>query len=217
MLLTNKDIIFINKNYPWLTIYWDDLVRWFIKFSANYNFRTKKLILNEIWENFLEWKYEIKIILDKQKFPQVYELNWDLKRWIEFHIYFDWKFCLINKLFEEKLKNNNLQFILEELIIPFLYNQEYKKTYWNFLWEYWHGIEWTFEYIAENNISTEDYLITLKEIKSFINKNLKLFTFSEFERKRLITILNLKSKKSKSGLKKFSLYFKRHTNLFTKI
>lgn len=217
MLLNKKDKDFINEKYPWLTIYWDNLLKWVISFSASYNKIKKIFTINDMWDNLLKCKYEIKIDFFPNKFPEVFEINWDLKRWIDSHIYDDWRFCLTHTLYEKKYKNKDFQFVLEELIIPFLYNQTYNIKHWKFLWEYWHWNEWTFEYIAENNLSKNYYLIILKDLKKYIDKNKKLFLYSENERTRLIDILNLKSKKSKLWFTKFIEYLRKNTGLFTKI
>lgn len=217
MLLTKEDKDFIKEKYSWLTICWDNLLKWVICFSASYNIKNRVFTVNWEWENLLKWKYEIEIKFFQNKFPEVFEINWDLKRWMNFHIYENWKFCLTHTLYEKKYKNKNFQFILEELIIPFLYNQSYNNKYWKFLWEYWHAFEWDFEVIFDNEISKDDYIEILNKIKKYIETNKKLFLYSKDERDRLINILKLQSKKSKNWFIKFIDFFKRHTNLFTKI
>lgn len=216
MLLTNEDKDFIKEKYSWLTIYWDYSLKWVISFSVSYNEVKKIFTINGKWNNLLKWKYEININFFPNKFPEIYEINWDFERWINSHIYEDWKFCLTHTLYEEKYKNKDFKFILEELIIPFLYNQTYNIEHWKFLWEYWHWIEWTFEYVAENNLSKREYLIILKDLKKYIGKNKKLFLYSKNERTRLIDLLKLQSKKSKIWFMKFIDFLKRHTNLFNK-
>lgn len=217
MLLTKKDKDFIEENYPWLVIYWDNLLKWVISFSASYDNAKKVLTINEGWEKFLRWKYEIEVKLYNEKFPEIFEINWDLKRWLDFHIYWDWKFCLTHTLYENKYKNKDFQFIIEELIIPFLYNQTYNIKYWKFLWEYWHSFEWDFEFIFDNQISKNYYIKILTKLKKYIERNMKLFLYSENERKRLIELLKLKSNKSKKWFIKFIDFLKRNTNLFYKI
>jgi hypothetical protein len=217
MLLTKEDKRFINEKYPWLTIYWDDLLKWVISFSASYNSLNKIFTINWEWENLLNWKYEIEIKFISNKFPEVFEINWDLKRWIDFHIYPDWKFCLTHTLFENKYKNKDFQFILEELIIPFLYNQTYNIKNWKFLWEYWHNFEWDFEFIFDNKVSKDENIEILKKLKKYLWKNKKLFLYSEKEREKIIESLKLNSKRSIEWFYKFIEYLKRNTNLFTKI
>lgn len=217
MLLTKKDKDFIKENYSGLVVYWNNLLKWVLSFCASYDSIKKILVLNKEWENFLKWKYEIEIKLHNDNFPEVFEINWDLKRWEDFHIYWDWKFCLTHTLYEKKYKNKDLQFIIEELVIPFLYNQAYNITHWKFLWEYWHNFEWDFEFIFDNQIWKNDYIDILWKIKKYIDKNKKLFLYSEIERKRLIDALRLQSKNSKKWFIKFVDFFKRNTNLFTKI
>ncbi len=217
MLLTNEDRRFIIKYYPWLIIQSEELIEWFLSFKGFYNEKNNILISNEIWRNYLEYNYKIKIKLHKHKFPEVFELSWDLKRWIDFHIYSDWRFCLTHTLYEKKYKNKNFQFILEQLIIPFLYNQTFNIKNWHFLWEYWHEFEWDFEFIFDNKVSKNDNMEILKKIIPLIWRNKKLLLYSENERERLIKLLKLNSNKSIKWFYKFIEYLKRNTNLFTKI
>jgi hypothetical protein len=57
----------------------------------------------------------------------------------------------------------------------------------------------------------------LKGIETFVKRNKKLFIYSNIEEKRLLKILNLNSKKSIKGFKKFVIYLRQHTSLFTNI
>ncbi len=217
MLLNDKDKEYIKDNYSWLVIISDIFVEWVIRVNASYDNKFKKLILGKVWDNYIDKKYKISIKLFKNEFPSVYEVNWDLKRGTKYHIYDDWRFCITHTLFEKKYKNKNLKYIIENFIIPFLYNQGYYEKKWEYLWEYWHNFEWTFEYIFDNTISKEDYISVLQSIKIYIEKKKKIFIFSELERDKLINDLELKSTKSKKGVEKFIIYLRNHTNLFTKI
>ncbi len=220
MLLTKEDKDFIKEKYSWLTICWDNLLKWVINFSASYDEVKKIFTINWGWENLLKWKYEIEVRFFQNKFPEVFEINWNLKRGMNFHIYEDWKFCLTHTLYENKYKNKTFQFIIEELIIPFLYNQSYNIKHWKFLWEYWHWIEWTFEYMTNNNISKNDYLLWLslfkKELGKLSIKEIKNIFYSNNKMEDILNNLKFSSK-AKKWFKKLKSYVLKHTKLFTKI
>lgn len=218
MLLTSKDKEYIINNYPLWKITSDNIIEWILRINASYDEKSKKLLLNEKSNNFIDKSYKIKIELDNNKFPEVYEIWLDLQRWLDYHIYPNWKLCLTYTLFEDKYKNKDFEYLLKHFIIPFLYNQSYFIDNWKWiLWEYWHWFEWTFEFVLENNIWKDDYKLILKSIKQYIKNNLKLFLYSNIEQKNLIKLLNLESKKSIKGFYSFIDYLKKHTNLFTKI
>ena len=217
MLLTSKDKDFIVQNYPSLVIKSDNLVEWFIFFDAYYDTRIKKLILNWGWGNYMHVRYKIKIEFLENRFPKVFEINWDLKRGFDYHVYDNWGFCLTHTLFEKRYKNKDFWFILKTFIIPFLYNQKHNEEKGAFLWEYWHFFKWTFEYLNENILSKDDYLDVLKSIKTSLWGDKKAFLYSDKEKERLINILKLESSESKYWFEKFTKYVKKNIKLFTKI
>jgi len=187
----------------------DNIIEWVISFSAKYDTRSNELLIDNNSEESLIWKFKIRINLFSDKFPEVREINGDLERQLDLHIYPDWKFCLTHTLFERKYKYEWIKNIIEEFIIPFLYNQLYNHINWEFLWEYWHDHEWTFECINDWEINHNDYLWVMEQIKPYISQeHPKLFLYSKKEQIRMMQVLNLKSSKSIRGFTEFIDYYK---------
>ena len=213
MLLTNNDREFLRKEYPWMTEISDNVIEWVISFSAKYDSRSNQLLIDNTSEEALRWKFKIRINFFPHKFPEVREINGDLKRWLDFHIYEDGRFCLTHTIFERKYRNIDVKQIMEEFVIPFLYNQIYNQIHskadTEFLWEYSHGHQWTFECIQDGGLWIADYKLVMEIITPYLPKdNINLFLYSEKERDRLKGILGLKTSKSRKWFVVFVNHFK---------
>lgn len=216
MLLNEIDCRFIEENYLWFTIEGTDKIKWVVKVCASYDTKSKRIILNQKWENYLEWKFTLEIFFTKNNFPKVVETQGRLKRGTDYHIYSDWSFCIAHPLFEKKYKNKSFKFIIEHFIIPFLYNQMFYEKNWRFLWEYWHWLEGSLEYINDNSVSKEDYLLILRSFKNRLSK-LSLQEFKKiFYSNKFIDTIKL-SPSAKRWFLKLKNYTLNHRKLFTKI
>lgn len=130
------------------------------KININHSFNSKTRVLykgKEIKNTFCEAVYDIKITFNDEIGMELQLINPPaiLNRWIDFHIYMDWKCCFCAP--QESKKIQYIWFVdakkvLIENIIPFLYDQTYHaKTGKWLIWEYGHGDIGVLERYAREN------------------------------------------------------------------
>jgi len=128
---------------------------------------TGELLLTDEKETIID-SYKIKISPRKsypQNFPYVYEIGDRIKPNLDWHIYEDGHCCLTTPPEEVIIcrKGYDLKWFINEMVIPFFFNQKHREVYGYFLNEREHGLEGLINYFKQL-IHTDDYLQMLKVI-----------------------------------------------------
>lgn len=164
-IFTNEEVEWIKKHYPSLILNADGReLSGRLNFLATFNKESGKFLIlknggkNMIGGETLDCNYEITIKIRNDphtvsNLPAVYTSEQEIKPSPERHFSFDKSACLCNVLEEESFVTKGYSFLLflEELVIPFFYEQKFYDRYKKWPWgEYGHGNLGLLEYYSES-------------------------------------------------------------------
>jgi hypothetical protein len=176
-----KNRAWLYRNYPGLE-FRDELTIWGkLCFNACYNGKKNEIIFNPRavlnQKNYFVEQYDIRIYKTKRPFPLVYEIGgriinakkkWRKKSILDVHLYGDTRSaCLCPKPEQIRLerKGIDLPYLIDELVLPFFFQQAYFERNGKWINEYSHGHGSIFEYFYRNrNILPRDELLHLTDV-----------------------------------------------------